>query len=169
MVKCLCKCCHKEFEGTFKVKFMPIDLINDKKYSERIVLLKQLVKEANNPNIIPLNEFEDFKSGWDYIKANDKEGLVIRNDKDFFKVKILKEIKVEIKSHIAGSDKGTFVLVNGNKVSGTSKDLVVQFYELKSEGKIPFMELEYAFMTKDNHYFQPRCRQIGTWEDLNTS
>ena len=166
MVKCLCKCCHKEFEGTFKVKFMPIDLLDKSlTYSERQALLKQLIKEANNPNITEMIKFKDFKEGWDFVNKTNSEGLVIRNEKEWYKVKKLQEAKIEIKEHEPSKEKGTFILIDGNRVSGTSRDFVVQFIEIKAEGKTPIAEIEFAFLTDEGHYFQPRCRRIFSKED----
>lgn len=115
-------------ENWKNAKFMPIDLENEKlNYSERQVLLNQLVKEVSSEVITPLVKFKDFQEGWDYVKKTDGEGLVIRNNANWFKVKILKEAKVEIAEHEPSKEKGTFILIDGNRVSGTSKDFVKQF------------------------------------------
>lgn len=167
MVKCICKCCHKEFEGTFKVKFMPIDLEDSKlNYSQRQALLKQLVSEISNEAITPLVKFKDFQEGWNYVKETKGEGLVIRNENNWFKVKILQEAKVEIREHEPSKDKGTFILIDNNRVSGTSKEFVRQFKEIKGQGRTPIAEIEYPFKTEEGKFFQPRLRRITTQEQL---
>jgi hypothetical protein len=148
-------------ENWKKAKLMPIDLENTNlNYTQRQALLKQLVTEVSSPFITPLVKFNDFKSGWDYVKENNSEGLVLRNEREWFKVKILKEIKIEIKEHEPSKEKGTFILIDGNRVSGTSKDFVQKFKDVKASGKIPFAEIEFAFKTENGSYFQPRLRRI---------
>ena len=148
-------------ENWKKAKFMPID-IEDKNlsYAKRQVLLSLFLKKMNSEFITPLIKFSNFDEGWDYVKENNSEGLVLRNENKWFKVKILKEAKVEIREHEPSKEKGTFILVDNNRVSGTSKGFVRQFHEIKAQGKIPIMELEYAFLTDEGKYFQPRCRRI---------
>lgn len=161
MVKCMCKLCHKEFEGTYKVKFMPIDIQDsDLSYKERQALLGQLIEEISNEAITPMVRFDDFKTGWNYVKENESEGLVIRNERNWFKVKALKNTKIEIVSHEAGSEKGCFILSNGNRVSGTSKELVRQFKEIKERGNKAIAEISYPFITETGHYFQPRLTNL---------
>ena len=84
----------------------------------------------------------------------------MRNEREWLKVKILKEAKVEIREHEPSKEKGTFILADNNRVSGTSKDFVRQFHEIKAQGKIPMIEIEYCFLTDEGKYFQPRCRRI---------
>ena len=148
-------------ENWKKAKFMPID-IEDKNlsYVKRQILLALFIKEMNSEFITPLVKFSNFDEGWNYVKETNGEGLVLRNENNWFKVKMLKEAKVEIKEHEPSKEKGTFILVDNNRVSGTSKDFVRKFMEIKAQGKIPIMELEYAFLTDEGKYFQPRCRRI---------
>jgi len=153
-------------ENWNKAKFMPIDLEdNQLDYSERQVLLKKLVEEISNESITKLLKFKDFDEGWDYVKESNGEGLVIRNNRNWFKVKILQEAKVEIKQHIPSKEKGTFILIDDNKVSGTSKEFVRTFWEIKAQGKKPIAEIEYQFLTKNGSYFQPRLRRIFVEEE----
>jgi hypothetical protein len=153
-------------ENWNKALFMPIDIQNTNlNYQERQILLNQIIKEANSPNIKGLTKFKDFKEGWNYCINNNKEGLVIRNNREWYKVKVLKEAKVEIKAHETGKNKGTFILIDDNRISGTSNDFVVQFFELKSEGKTPIAEIEFPFITDKGHYFQPRLRRVFAKED----
>jgi hypothetical protein len=148
-------------ENWKKAKFMPIDLADKSlNYAQRQALLKQLVTEISNEAITPLVKFKDFKEGWNFVKETNGEGLVIRDERNWFKVKALREAKVEIKNHEPSKEKGTFILIDGNRISGTSKDFVRQFWEIKAKAKIPIAELEFPFLTKDGHYFQPRLRKI---------
>jgi ATP-dependent DNA ligase len=157
----MCKLCHKEFEGTYKVKFMPIDIKDSPlSYSQRQVLLKQLVTEISNEAVTPLVKFKDFESGWNYVKETKGEGLVVRNEREWFKVKALQNTKIEIVRHEEGSEKGCFILSNGNKVSGTSKELVKQFKEIKERGNKAIAEISYPFITETGHFFQPRLTNL---------
>ena len=148
-------------ENWSKACFYPIDL-EDKSlaFEQRMILLKQLVSEISSPFIVPLVEFSDFKTGWNFVKENNAEGLVIRNNREWIKVKCLKENKEEIIRHEAGSEKGCFILKSGNRVSGTSRDFVAKFNELKAQGKIPIAECEFPFYTEENKMFQPRLRRV---------
>jgi hypothetical protein len=149
-------------ENWSKAVFMPFHLVdNTKSFDEGQEILAQKVKELNNPFIKPMIKFRSFIEGWDYVKENESEGLVLRNSREWFKVKILKELKEEIVGHEVGtSPKGTFTLASGNRVSGTSISFVQQFFNIKSQGKTPIMELEFAFTTDEGKYFQPRCRRV---------
>ena len=153
-----------------KAKFMPIDLIDSKNnpkiydynYSERQLLMFELVKKLSNACITPLKRFDSFDEGWKYVLDNNSEGLIMRNEDNWFKIKLLKEAKVKIKEHEVGKDKGTFILddENNNRVSGTSTQFVLQYLKIKKEGKEAIAEIEYPFITKNGNYFQPRLRQI---------
>lgn len=141
--------------------FMPFDLLNENiGYHERQRILKEKVCCLNNNFIKPMICFNNFKDGWSYVKENQCEGLVIRNSYKWYKVKILQEVKVEIVGHEKGKDKGTFVLSDGNRISGTSMQFVLQYVDIKNRGNKAIGEIEYPFLTKDGHYFQPRLRQI---------
>lgn len=153
-------------------KFMPFDLLdnNDKtkpnpydlSYSKRKIILNEAVAKLNNPFIIPTMQFKTFQEGWAYVKEHNSEGLVIRNENNWFKIKLLKEAKIPIKEHEAGKDKGTFILDDQeqNRISGTSVEFVIQYLDIKKKGKQAWAEVEYAFKTKDNKLFQPRLRRV---------
>ena len=145
-----------------KCKFMPFDLSDYKNYSfsQRAVLLSSLVTAVDNPFIIPMIRFDNFKEGWDFVVANNSEGLVLRNENNWLKCKLLKEEKIEIVAHEVGKVKGTFILKDGNRVSGTSEQFVIQYLDIKNKGKIPMMEVEFPFRTKEGKMFQPRCRKV---------
>jgi len=148
-------------ENWNKAVFMPFDLLDNKKsFLERKEELNRLVEALNNSFITPTIQFKDFSEGWNYVNENESEGLVIRDNNNWIKVKLLKEIKLEIVEHETGKDKGTFILKNGSRISGTSQQLVIQYTGIKKRGKKPIGEIEYAFETKEGKLFQPRLRQI---------
>lgn len=148
-------------ENWAKAKFMPFDLFTiGYPYSHRKMLLDDAVKQLNNSFIVPVTRFKTFDEGWAFVKANDGEGLVLRNNSNWFKCKILREEKIEIVSHETGRDKGTFILSNGNRISGTSMQFVGQFLDIKARGKKPIAEVEFPFYTSEGKMFQPRLRQI---------
>ena len=72
----------------------------------------------------------------------------------------MKEAKVEIKEHEKGSQKGTFILVDNNRISGTSETFVETFNNLKEQGRKPIAEIEYQYLTESGCYFQPRLRRV---------
>lgn len=181
MVKIKCKCCNEEFESESesnvftisrsenfsKALFMPIDLINTSLgYFERQKLIDYEINKLsifNNlgyESITRQTRFADFIEGWNYVLENSSEGLVIRNDREFYKVKLLHESKMPIIAHEKGKDKGTFILENNNRVSGTSESFVLTYQTIKAKGKIPMCEIEYPFITKDGKFFQPRLRRV---------
>lgn len=173
MVKCKCKYCNEEFEAESNVftisrsenfcnaRFMPFDIEEPSMYYlERLQILDDRVEKLENPFIVAVKRFNNFKEGWDYVVANNSEGLVLRNNSEWLKCKILKEEKVEIVAHEEGKDKGTFILKDGNRVSGTSQQFVLQYLDIKQRGKTPMLEVEYAFRTETNKMFQPRARRI---------
>lgn len=175
MVKCLCKCCHKEFEGNVecnvftisrssnfsKAFFMPIDLFKSPlNYAIRQEILIEKIREANSKFVTQQVRFKDITTAWEFVKENKQEGLVIRNNYEWYKVKLLQEAKVKIKEWEQGKDKGTFILVDDNRISGTSMDFVRQFLKARQEDKEAIAEIEFPFITNEGHYFQPRLRQI---------
>lgn len=155
-------------ENWDKAKFMPFDLIESDNYkeiydmplNERLELLFSLVVELDNENITEMITFDTFKEGWDYVEKNNCEGLVIRDNHTWFKVKKLNEDKIEIVEHEAGKDKGTFILKNGSRISGTSQQFVMKYLGIKKREQKAIAEIEYPFKTKEGKYFQPRLRQI---------
>lgn len=144
-----------------KAKFMPIDILYDlSSYSQRQKLIDEQIDKINSPFIVKQRRFTSIYEGWLYVQEHESEGLVIRNDKEFYKSKLLKEAKIPIKSHEQGKDKGTFILIDDNRISGTSESFIIQYLKIKQKGKTPIAEIEYQFLTKDNKYFQPRLRRI---------
>lgn len=148
-------------ENWNKACFLPFDFLDSNlSYLERMKMLDKKVKEINNPYIFRMIRFKTFKKGWDYVLKYQSEGLVIRNNSKWFKIKLLKEDKIEIIRHEPSKVKGTFILKNGSHISGTSEDYVKQFHIIVRKGKKAIAEIEYPFITNDGKYFQPRLRQI---------
>ena len=149
-------------ENWNKVKFMPFDLLGiPQVYQERKELLDKKVKDLNNNFIVAVKRFKTFDEGWNFVLKNNCEGLMLRNNNNWYKCKLLKEVKMEIVEHEKGKDKGTFILKNGSRISGTSTQFVIQYTGIKNKGNKAIGEIEYAFLTKDNRFFQPRLRQIS--------
>jgi len=154
-------------ENWKKCRFMPFDLIDSKNnkeiynmnYEERKFLLDKLVSEIDN-FIKPVKRFETFKEGWEFVLKNNSEGLVLRNNEKWFKCKLLQNTKMEIVAHEVGSTKGTFILKNGNRISGTSEQIVIQYLDIKKRGNKAIAEISYPFITKDNKFFQPRLTNL---------
>ena len=147
-------------------KFMPIDMEHSEIYSVRQLALIEKIRETNSDFITQKIIFTDINLAWDLVVKEKLEGLVIKDKRELFKCKLLQEAKIEIIGHEPSKEKGTFLLVNNNRISGTSRDFVQKFKDIKAQGKIPIAEIEYCFITKDNHYFQPRLRRIETKENL---
>jgi len=154
-------------ENWKKAKFLIIDL-NDNTipYVERQKIISVKVKELNDKGIkdlTPMIRFETIEEGWKYVLDNDEEGLVLRNIHNpniWFKVKILKEAKLKIIGWESGSDKGTFILENGSRISGTSVGYVKSYKDIIESGGVAIAETEFPFYTKDGKLFQPRLRRV---------
>ena len=143
-------------------KFVPFDLLNkdETPYLERMKMLDNLVEKLNSPHIFKMKRFNTFSEGWDYTLKHQTEGVVIRNNTNWFKVKLLQEVKIEISGHKPNKVKGTFILKNGSNISGTSEGFVKQFHDIISRGNLPIAEIEFPFITDSGKHFQPRLRQI---------
>ncbi len=147
-------------ENWSKAKFYVFDLLIDLPYHERMERLNWEVAKLNNPSIVPMKLFDSFQEGWKYVKDNKCEGLILRNSNNWFKCKLLQEEKIEIIMHEVGKDKGTFILSNGSRISGTSMQFVLQYADIKSKGNKAIAEVEFCFKTQEGKLFQPRLRQI---------
>ena len=153
-------------ENWDKLKFMPFDLLdNNLNLDDRQELLLSLVVKLDNDFITEMINFNSFDEGLNYCLNNNSEGLIFRNDFRWVKYKLLKEEKIEIVAHEIGKDKGTFILKNGSKVSGTSIQYVEQYLDIKSRGNKAEAEIEYPFKTKEGKLFQPRLRLIREIEN----
>lgn len=147
-----------------EANFCIFELVNNKFLSERIKQLKEIIKNINSPKIHYPQEFSTIDEGWKFVTSSNSEGLVIRNAYGWYKSKLLKEAKIRIVKHEQGETKGTFILENGSRISGTSIGFVNKFEEIISKGNVAIAEIEYAFKTENGHYFQPRLRQIVEME-----
>ncbi len=134
--------------------------------------LETIISKVNFTNILIPPKFASFDEGWDHIKANGLEGIILKNDNGaIFKIKHMKEAKVKIVGYEPGSTKGAFIVDwNGVqcRVSGTSTDYVQRCHNMIAQGQTPYLEIEYLFKTDDGHPFQPRIRRIGTIEQLTS-
>jgi hypothetical protein len=108
--------------------------------------------------------FSTFREGWNFVIKNKSEGLVLRNNSDWFKIKLLKEVKMEIVNHEPNKVKGTFILKNGSHISGTSVGFIEQYKNIIKKKQTPIAEIEYPFLTSEGRYFQPRLRRIFSKE-----
>ena len=163
-----------------RAKFYIFDLYSVKglDFSKAGVLQQRKALEAivaHNPhlsNVLIPPKFASFGEGWDHIKANALEGIILKNDNgSIFKIKHMKELKAPIVGYEPGSTKGAFIVDwNGVqcRVSGTSADYVQRAHNMIARGEKPYLEIEYLFRTEDGHPFQPRIRRIGTLEQLTS-
>ena len=129
-------------------------------------VLDQYVLLADNWCINSPIGFVSVEAGWQCVMQGEEEGLVIKTLKDWYKVKRLCEDKVKIVDWLPSKTKGTFILENGNKVSGTKMEYVEQFKARKCDC---IAEIEYPYLTKEGHYFQPRLRQITETHDVEST
>lgn len=157
-------------ENWNRAKFMIIDLKdNSIPYVQRQRIIADKVKEINDKSISPVIRFDNIEQGWKYVLDNEEEGLILRNKdypSEWYKVKTLKEAKLRIVDWESGSDKGTFILENGSRISGTSVGYVQQYKDITENGNIAIAEVEFPFLTKDGKLFQPRLRRIGIANDI---
>lgn len=144
-------------ENWNNLKICIFDLIDSNlNLEERQKFIDNKVKEINSEFVISPIRFNNFKEGYDYVIKNNSEGVVIRNENNWYKWKLLLEEKIEIIEHIKGKDKGCFLLKDNNKVSATS----IQYLKIKEEGKKAIAEVEYPFRTNEGKIFQGRLRRI---------
>ena len=159
-----------------KAKYFVFDLfaVNGKSVEhlsvfERREMLERIVAKGNFKHITVPKKFKTFDEGWNYVKKNEAEGIVIKEPNAIWKVKLLKELKVPIVKHVEGKAKGAFLInYNGvvSKVSGTSLSFIEQYNALVRAGKKVLAEIECPFITDDGAPYQPRLRRIGTAADL---
>jgi hypothetical protein len=112
--------------------------------------------------------FGSVDEGWDFVKKNDMEGLVLKSDVGpQFKVKYWKEAKWAIVGFEQGAMKGAFLVLNPKsgavgKISALSAGFIAEYNALLAAKEKPFAEFEYLYLTKNDIPFQPRLRRIGT-------
>jgi ATP-dependent DNA ligase len=133
------------------------------------------LKQIASPIIGMPRSFNDFGDAWNYAntqkaKGNYVEGVVIKPyNSNPYKIKLLTEKKYEIVGFEAGAVKGAFLIdCNGiiGKVSGTSVAYVQKYHDMIAKGLIPYVEIEYQFLTDNGIPFQPRLRQLDTLKNL---
>jgi hypothetical protein len=133
-------------------------------------LIVQTISAAAFRHLTFPKSFSSFDEGWRHVVENDAEGLVLKErNGTCYKVKKLKEEKLRIVGHEAGKLKGKFLIERNGVtcgVSGTSVGFIDLYHRLVREGKVPYAEIEFPFLTEDGLPFQPRLRRIGTKEDL---
>jgi len=114
---------------------------------------------------IPL-KFDSFDEGWKYVCKHNREGLVLKENSGIcWKIKRYIEEKVPIVGYLEGKSHGSF-FINRNgivsKISATSMKFLGQYFILLNEGKTPYAEIEYLFLTSKGTPFQPKLRRIFT-------
>jgi len=118
-------------------------------------------------------EFPDFQTAWNHILKYKLEGVVLKDlsSSKEWKCKHYKEEKLPIIDYVPGSVKGAFVILRKgvrSKVSGTSVMLVNKYKKLLAEGKAPYAEIEYLFLTDNGVPFQPKLRDVDTLAMLSS-
>jgi ATP-dependent DNA ligase len=116
-------------------------------------------------------KFPDFKTAWAHILKYKLEGVVLKDlhSSKEWKCKHYKEEKLPIVGYEPGSTKGAFIIERKgvtSKVSGTSVALVEKYKALLADGKAPYAEIEYLFLTDYGKPFQPKLRDINTLKNL---
>ncbi|MAE81290.1 MAG: hypothetical protein CMB80_01050 [Flammeovirgaceae bacterium] len=161
-----------------KARFYIFDVFRDRKKDvhgahpreirqilERLLCLKDF-KHLRLPK-----RFRTFDDGWKFVCKFNIEGLVLKNRHGEFKIKRLTEEKLEIVGHEAGKAKGAFLIKRGKvtaKVSATSVAFVQAYEKLLADGKVPYAEIEYGFVTEYGCPFQPRLRRLNTLDVLES-
>ena len=146
-------------ENWHKAKFMPFSILNCHNVATELEIIMEAVKMINNPKLTSLVLFKDIKTAWDFVIQNNQEGLILKSGYGWYKIKKLMEGKFKIAGYEKGKDKGTFILENGSRISGTSMGIVNKYFELAKICE-PMAEVEYCFITDSGKLFQPRLRRI---------
>lgn len=192
-----CKCCGKMFEAKLisssvydintkfnwkKAIYTVFDILSlDGKdlrsmpLEFRRVILDKFLKSMNFQHLLLPKTFDDFKTAWNWVIANNKEGLVckfknspypitdklldvVRND-NWIKIKNFKETEEEIVGFNKGEEKGSFTLKSGSKISALSKDIVEEYLELIKQNKKIFAEFVYLSKV-GNSFIQPILKRL---------
>lgn len=136
-------------------------------------ILEDLIKQNSFRHIELPKKFKSFAEGWSFVLEHEREGVVLKlPDGTCYKVKHLKEEKLQIVDHIPGKAKGAFMLDRKGilcKVSATSETYVQAYKALKDKGLDVYAEIEYPYLTDAGKPYQPRLRRIGTLKDLEIS
>ena len=136
-------------------------------------LLKRVISEYGLTHLAVPQAFNSVNEGWGYVKETKSEGLVLKTESNkCYKLKLLQEEKLPIVGYKQGKSKGAFIIErNGgvqSRVSGTAGVFVDAYKLLLEQGKAPYAEIEYQFLTDYGIPFQPRLRRVGTLQDLIT-
>lgn len=135
---------------------------------ERQKILRELIDGMENVEFI--KQFNSFNEGWNYVKENNLEGLVIKRKDSIYlsnlytemrtnswlKIKNWKEEKLRIVGFEEGDVKGAFILENGSRVSALRSDLGKLF----SDGCRLEAEIIYMGKTQGNSLFQPVLKRL---------
>ena len=165
-----------------KAKYCVFDILKyngedlrGKKLSDRLLVLVEVVKKIDSPDIHMPKRFRTFRSGWRYVIENDLEGIIAKHlgstyskkpvlegfrSPFWLKIKNWKEGKEEVVSHDAGSRHGAFVLANGSRISALTESFVREFEDLKKKGDKVFAEFEYLEITRHGHYRMPTLKRL---------
>jgi hypothetical protein len=145
--------------------YMIFDLLEELPFEEKQRKIDLLCDRIGSEFVTKPIRFNDLTEAWHWVLENEEEGLVLKNENKWYKIKALKEEKVRIKSWEEGKDKGAFILENGSKISGTSIGFVMEYMGLRGMGKEVFAEIEFSYLTDAGRYFQPRLRKIFAKEE----
>jgi len=139
----------------------------------RFILISELGKLKSKYLNLP-RTFKTLKEGWDYVKKNNREGLIIKDltstypkgdifkgirSKNWFKLKNWKETELEVIGHEKGSDKGTFILKDNIRISALSPKMVIEWKDLRQKGTV-FAEVSYLKKTDSGKLFQPILKRL---------
>jgi len=144
---------------------------------ERRKILDKLILKINSPYVKLIRSFDDIEKAWNYVCNNNLEGLVIKRksskyyhyNKDIFnpirindwlKIKNWRETKERVVDFIKGSEKGSFILENGSKVSTLENGVGEIFLKNKSLNKKVYAEIFYMMKTSNNRLFQPKLKRL---------
>lgn len=118
----------------------------------------------------------DFDKAWRYVLKHQLEGLILKPKRKRGgerKLKHLIESKLKIVGFEPGSQKGAFLIEAENgeigKCSALSVGFVSQYHDMLNKNEVPYVEIEYPFLTSKGLPFQPRLRRLGTIEDLQVT
>jgi hypothetical protein len=133
-------------------------------------LIDKILNENNFQYITAPEKFSSFDEGWEFIKKNDLEGLVLKDfDGILWKIKAYKEEKLPIVGYENGKAKGAFLINREgviSKISGTAIHYVEAYHELLNMGKTPYVEIEYLLLSDNGIPFQPKLRRLSTLNNL---
>ena len=157
-----------------KAKFYAFDpMAFDGDPIEKRKELERMLKTASDLKHITIPfRWNNFKNAWHFVQKHGLEGLVFKSllGGKNYKLKDLKEAKLQVIGYTVGKQKGAFQILNVNgaisSISGTSVSYVDKYKQLIAAGKEPWVELEYMFLTCDGKPFQPRLRNLDEKSEI---